>query len=145
MTKVDCESIRLSAMAREDGYVSDLSADQIESHLVDCSDCRREVQQLRALGDLLDGHTRRQRTEDIWKQVEQHLPNGRFSRNGSRVSRAFVILSVLLLGYRLVQLIPDHHFGIFLKIVPILFVIAAFTYLRENPFKINSELTLEGK
>jgi anti-sigma factor RsiW len=145
MTRVDCESVCRSAMAREDGYVSDLSSDQIEAHLADCSDCRREVQQLRALANLLDGQKRRHRTENIWEHVEQHLPNAFVTRSVYRVSRAFVILGLLLLGYRLVEMIPDRHFGILFKLVPILLVIAAFSYLRENPFKINSELTLEGR
>jgi hypothetical protein len=51
---------------------------------------------------------------------------------------------LLLLGYRLVEMIPDRHLGLLFKLVPILLVIAAFSYLRENPFKINSQLTLEG-
>ena len=145
MTKVDCESVCRSAMAREDGYVSDLSADQIEAHLADCSHCRRETRQLRALANLLDGQKRRQRTENIWEQVEQHLPNALPNRSVPRVGYPFVILGFLLLGYRLVEMIPDRHLGFLFKLVPILLVIAAFSYLRENPFKINSELTLEGK
>ncbi|CAN5768081.1 hypothetical protein BH20ACI3_BH20ACI3_22280 [soil metagenome] len=42
-------------------------------------------------------------------------------------------------------MIPDRHLGLLFKLVPILLVIAAFSYLRENPFKINFELTLEGR
>ncbi len=145
MTRVDCESACRSAMARKDGYVSDLSADQIEAHLADCSDCRGEVRQLRALANLLDGQKRRQRTENIWEHVEQHLPDALPARSTSRVWRAFVVLGLLLLGYRLVEMIPDRHFGFLFKLVPILLVMAAFSYLRENPFKINSELTLEGR
>jgi len=145
MTRVDCESVCRSAMAREDGYVSDLSADQIEAHLAGCSDCRTEVRQLRALANLLDGQKRRQRTESVWEYVEQHLPDALRTGSTSRVWRAFVVLGLLLLGYRLVEMIPDRHFGILFKLVPILFVMAAFSYLRENPFKINSELTLEGR
>jgi len=145
MTRVDCESVCRSAMAREDGCVSDLSADQIEAHLAGCSDCRTEVRQLRALANLLDGQKRRPRTESVWEHVEQHLPDALPTRSGSRVWRAFVVLGLLLLGYRLVEMIPDRHFGILFKLVPILLVMAAFSYLRENPFKINSELTLEGR
>ena len=143
MTRVDCESVCRSAMAREDGCVSDLSADQIEAHLADCSDCRREVRQLRTLANLLDGQKRRQRTENIWEHVEQHLPDALPTRSVSRVGYPFVILGLLLLGYRLVEIIPDRHLGLLFKLVPILLVIAAFSYLRENPFKINSQLTLE--
>ncbi|HEY5885501.1 MAG TPA: hypothetical protein VIT88_12490 [Pyrinomonadaceae bacterium] len=144
MTRVDCENVCRAAMTVEDGYVFDLSADQIEAHLADCSDCRGEVRELRALANLLDGQKRRQRTENIWERVEQHLPAGLPPRSTSRFGRAFVILGLLLLGYRLVEMIPDRHFGILFKLVPVILVIAAFSYLRENPFKINSQLTLEG-
>lgn len=144
MTRVDCENVCRAAMAIEDGYVSDLSADQIEAHLADCSDCRGEVRQLRALANLLDGQKRRQQTENIWERVEQHLPAALPPRSTSRVWRAFVILGLLLLGYRLLEIVPDRHLGLLFKLVPILLVIAAFSYLRENPFKINSQLTLEG-
>ena len=145
MTRADCEITCMAAMAMEEGYVSELSPDQIEAHLAECSDCRREVGQLRALANLLDGQKRRERTENIWDQVEQHLPDTLPVRTDSRVVYPFLILGLLLLGYRLVEMIPDRHFGILFKLVPILFVIVAFSYLRENPFKINSELTLEGR
>jgi hypothetical protein len=56
-----------------------------------------------------------------------------------------VFLGVLLLGYRLAEMIPDRDFGLVFKLVPVLLVIAAFSYLRENPFKINTELRLEGE
>jgi len=144
MTKVDCESVCRSAMASEDGYVSDLSAEQVEAHLAECSNCRTEVRQLRTLANLLDGQKRRPRTESVWEHVEQHLPEALPTWSGSRVWRAFVVLGLFLFGYRFVEMIPDRHFGILFKLVPILLVIAAFSYLRENPFKINSQLTLEG-
>ena len=56
-----------------------------------------------------------------------------------------MLLGVLLFGYRIVELIPDRDFGLLFKLVPVLFVIATFSYLRENPFKINSDLKLEGE
>jgi hypothetical protein len=144
MTRVDCENVCRAAMAMEDGYVPDLSADQIEAHLTDCSDCRGEVRQLRALANLLDGQMRRQRTENIWERVEQHLIDASHTKTTSRLWYPFVILGFLLLGYRLVEMIPDRHFGLLFKLVPVILVIAAFSYLRENPFKINTQLTIEG-
>ena len=145
MNRSNCEITRIAAMAMEEGYVSELSAEQIEAHLADCSECRREVKQLRALATLLDGQKRIQRTENVWGHVEQHLPVALPTRSASQVGYPFVILGLLLLGYRLVEMIPDRHFGLLFKVVPILLVIAAFGYLRVNPFKINSELTLEGR
>jgi len=56
-----------------------------------------------------------------------------------------VILGLLLLGYCLLEIVPNRHLGLLFKLVPILLVIAAFSYLRENPFRINTQLTLEGR
>ena len=145
MTKPNCEVVCMSAMAIEDGCVSELSADQIEAHLAGCAECRDELRQMRALTSLLNGQERRARTESVWENVEQHLPVAWPARITSRARYPFVILGVLLLGYRLVEMIPDRQLGFLFKLVPILFVIAAFGYLRENPFKINAELTLEGR
>lgn len=145
MTRLDCEIVCMAAMAMEDGYVSELSADQIEAHLADCSDCRREIGQLRALASLLDGEKRRQRAENVWRKVEQRLPDTSPTQSPSQAWYRFMPLAVLLLGYRLVEMIPDREFGLLFKLVPVLLVIAAFSYVRENPFKINSELRLEGE
>ena len=85
MTRTDCENACMAAMAIDEGSVSELSADQIEAHLATCSDCRREVEQLRTLSNLLDGQKRRERTENIWDNVEQHLPDALPIRTESRV------------------------------------------------------------
>ena len=145
MTKLNCETVCMAAMAMADGYVSELSSDQIEAHPADCSDCRREVGQLRALSSLLDAQERRPRTENVWKLVERRLPDAAPAQSPSQAWRPFLLLSMLLLGYRIVEMIPDRDFGFLFKLVPVLFVIAAFSYLKENPFKINSELRLEGE
>jgi hypothetical protein len=145
MTKPDCKTVCVAAMAMADGYVSELSADQIEKHLAQCADCRQEVQQLRELTALLDNHQRQLRTENLWNRIEQCLPNALPAKRSSQARYPFVLLGLLLLGYRLVEMVPDRHLGFLIKVVPILLVIAAFCYLRENPFKINAELRLEGE
>lgn len=145
MTKLNCESVCMASMAIADGYQSELSSDEIETHLANCSDCRREVAQLRALSSLLDAQERRQRTENVWKRVEPRLPDASPAQSTSEAWHPFMLLGVLLLGYRIVEMIPDRDFGFRFKLVPVLLVIAAFSYLRENPFKINSELRLEGE
>lgn len=145
MTKLDCEIVCMAAMAAEDGYVSELSAEQIEAHLAGCSDCRREIWQMRELTSLLDGQKRRRRTENVWRKVEQRLPDASSTQSTPQAWYPFLLLGVLLLGYRLVEMIPDRHLGFLFKLVPVILVIAAFSYVRENPFKINSELRLEGE
>lgn len=146
MSKVNCESVCMAAMAIADGYQSDLSPDQIRVHLTDCSDCRREVEQLGMLSSLLDAQVRRQSTESIWPQVEQQLPNTVSpARRTTDPKRYFVMLGVLLLTYRIVEMVPERSLGFLFKLVPILLVIATFGLLRENPFKINTNLRLEGE
>jgi hypothetical protein len=50
------------------------------------------------------------------------------------------MLGLLLLGYKLIEMIPDRDFGLLFKLVPILLTVVVFGYLKENPFKINPEL-----
>ena len=145
MNKVDCEIVCMAAMVTADGYVSELSPDLIKAHLAGCTDCRRVVEHLQALSSLLDKQERRPRTENLWKRIERRLPHAPASQRPSPGLFPFILLGGLLLGYRLVQMIPERDFGFFFKLVPVLFVIAAFSYLRENPFKIHPELRLEGE
>lgn len=145
MTKLNCESVCMASMAIADGYQSELSSDEIETHLASCADCRREVGQLRALSSLLDAQERRQQTENVWQRVERRLPDASPAQSNSQAGYPFMLLGALLLGYRIVEMVPDRDFGFIFKLVPVLLVIAAFSYLRENPFKINSELRLEGE
>ena len=144
MSELNCESVSMTAMAIADGYQPELSAEQIEIHLASCADCRRELGQLQELSSLLDSQERRRRTENLWETIERRLVGAR-STSTSAVLPSFIFLGALLLGYRLVELIPDRDFSFLFKFVPVLFVIAAFSYLRENPFKINCELRLEGE
>jgi hypothetical protein len=142
MTEFNCESVCMAAMALADGYQAEVSAEQIEAHLADCADCRQELSQLRALATLLAGQKRQQQSEHIWAGIVRRLPDA--PQNGSQTWQPFALLGVLLLGYKLVEMIPDRDFGLLFKFVPILFVVAAFGYLKENPFKINANLKLEG-
>ena len=145
MTKSNCETVCIAAMAMADGYQSELSSRQIEAHLASCAGCRREVGQLRELSTLLDAQQRRQRIENVWNRVEGRLSDASSARSTSRAWHLFMLLGVLLLGYRIVEMVPDRDFGFLFKLVPVLLVIAAFGYLKENPFKIESELRLEGE
>ncbi len=144
MSELNCESVAMAAMAIADGYQPELSSEQIGTHLASCADCRRALEQLQKLSSLLDTQERRLRTENLWQEIEPRLSDVTRTST-SRVSASFMFLGAVLLGYRLLELIPDRDFSFLFKFVPVLLVIAAFGYLRENPFKINSELSLEGE
>ena len=144
MSKIDCETICMSAMARADGYVSDVSAEQIDAHLADCETCLKDLTELRVTASLLAAHQRQQSTADIWERVAPSLPAASTTTR-SRTKACLLALSIVLIAHRLMALIPDGERGVLFKVVPVLFVIAVFIYLRENPFKINVALRLEGE
>jgi energy-coupling factor transporter transmembrane protein EcfT len=56
----------------------------------------------------------------------------------------FHLLGAILIIYKVVEMIPARDFGFLFKFVPIVFIAALFYFVKENPFKINTELELEG-
>lgn len=145
MNGISCEQVRMAAMAAADGCRSDLSPDRIDAHLAGCAECRQEVGRLETLAALLGGQKRRAQAGDIWPSVAAQLLLVEPDRAAAFTRRAFIFLGLSLLGYKLVEMVSDHDFGLYIKIVPVLLVIAVFVYLKENPFKINAELRLEGE
>src|SRR6185503_3169768 len=145
MSKIDCETICMSAMARADGYVSEVSAEQIDAHLADCETCLKDLAELRTTINLLEAHQRQQSTEDIWRRIAPSLPDALTTRTRTKAWYPFLALSIVLITHRLIGLIPDGDPGVLFKLAPVLFVIVVFIYLRENPFKINVARRLEGE
>ena len=145
MTEINCESVCMAAMAIADGCQSALTADEIKAHKENCSDCQKETTELRALSKLLDTQKRQPQVANTWTSVEARLPNLPGARRALPHSRPLMILGVLLLGYRLVEMLPNRDLAWLFKLLPVIFVVAAFMYLRENPFKINAELRFEGE
>jgi hypothetical protein len=52
---------------------------------------------------------------------------------------------LILPVYKLFEQIPERQLALAYKLVTLLLVTAVFLYLRQNPFKINTELKLEGE
>jgi predicted anti-sigma-YlaC factor YlaD len=136
----------LAMMAVADGEQPILNADQVEAHLANCPDCRREVEQLNSLAKLLEGQKRRELSADLWPSISERLGPSSAARSPATAQnwQPFLLLGLLLVIFKLLEMIPERDLGLMFKLVPLLFVIAVFSYLKENPFKINLELKLEG-
>ena len=144
--EVTCETICVAAMAKADRAQTALPPAEIEAHLAQCADCRREIEQLETLSRLLNVQKRSVHSENLWAAIENRLPApATAAREKFPVSLPFILLGLLLIAYRLFEMIPDRSPGWSFKLVPVLLAITAFIYLRENPFKINAELRLEGE
>jgi hypothetical protein len=147
MQKAMCETIRIAAMAIADGHqaeMTEMTSHRIEEHLADCATCRLEIDQLRALDALMNIQQRQPQSERLWSRIEMSLPETSMAKNESSTSHLFILLGLFLIGYKLFEMIPDRDLGFLFKLIPIFFVVAAFAYLKVNPFKIDTELALEG-
>jgi hypothetical protein len=151
MTELNCENVCLAVMATMDGVRSPLPNEVIENHLASCSGCLAEVKELKELARVLAAQGRRQHGADVWPMISERIADLADSeplqagKASGAAARAFVILGVMLISYKFAEMIPEADLGLLFKLVPVLLVLAVFGYLKENPFKLNASLRLEGE
>ena len=142
MSEIECKDAILSAMAEFDGEAPLLSSEQVNAHLAVCENCRQEIEQLQTTVGLLQMQARREQPADLWRLIEKRIESPqKMERQTSW--KAFALLGALLVAYKLLEMLAPQEFGFLFKLVPLIFVIALFGFLKENPFKINTRLTLE--
>jgi predicted anti-sigma-YlaC factor YlaD len=142
MKNTNCEEILIQKSALLDGEKADLSAEQINAHLETCANCRREIAQMESTIIMLGRQARRAPDADLWSAVERRI--GAEPKAISAVKwQPFVLVGAFLVAYKLLEMIPERDFGWTLKIVPLVFAVALFGLIKENPFKINTGLILE--
>jgi predicted anti-sigma-YlaC factor YlaD len=139
-----CEATILSLMAVLDGETPLLSAEQTTQHLNSCDKCRMEMKHQEAIVNLLLGQKRRTDTVDLWPEIEKGIISKPIS--GSVTGQNFfLLLGTILVIYKLLEMIPSWDLGFLFKLVPVVFIALLFSFYKENPFKINTELKLEGE
>ena len=144
MTDINCESIRIAAMALADGEESPLSTAEIQAHLSNCESCSEEIAQLHDTNKLFSSQQRLKYQIDLWPQLNDRIQATAGSSPPFRW-RVLLLFGIPLFGYRILMLVLQAAPSLWSKLVTVILVIAVFSYLRANPFKINSELTLEGE
>ncbi len=136
MNKENCEEILMALMAVFDGEKTDLSPEQLNSHLASCENCRTEIEQIQSTFALLKRQERQPSEANLWSAIEPRLQTKIYWQ-------PFVFLAVFLVAYKFAEMLSASDPGFAFKIVPLVFVAALFVFLKENPFKINTELILE--
>jgi hypothetical protein len=139
MDPSNCESVRIAAMALADGEQAALDPEFIAAHVIGCQACRLELELLRGFDAQIAGKSRRQYPVDLWPRIEPRLAAP------SRQRRVFLVLGILLVAYKIAEFAPSREFGLVVQLVPIAIALAVFRYLKENPFRITTELKLEGE
>jgi predicted anti-sigma-YlaC factor YlaD len=140
MNEINCETFLMTKMAEIDGEETEISAEQINLHLVACENCRQEIKQMRSTDNLLGRQTRREQDADLWSAIENRIGKRAVSQTGWK---PFALLGALLVAYKLLEMLPAQDLGLAFKFVPLVLIVVLFVFLKENPFKINGELILE--
>jgi anti-sigma factor RsiW len=130
----------MAMLAELDGEETEFSAAEKSHHLAECAACRREFEQIRKTDNLLKSQARIEPDADLWSAIEKRIEPKTAPRTGWRI---FLALGAFLVACKLLEMLPADDFGFWFKFVPLIFVVALFGLLKENPFKINTELILE--
>lgn len=140
MNEITCENVLMIKMAELDGEEIEISAEGINLHLESCENCRVSFEQMFAMDNLLKMQERREYKTDIWSEIESKI----MPKTVSILNfKPFVLIGVLLIAYKLLDLIPEQDFGFIFRLLPLVLIIGLFVLLKENPFKINTEIAQE--
>jgi hypothetical protein len=139
MRDLTCERVLIAMMAAADGESAELSLEEMKAHLSACEGCHDEAVRMQQLSDIFRQATRRERTIDLWPAID-----GRLGQQSPRIGwQIYAVVGVLLLGYKLFEMLPEADPGWAIRLAPLIIFGALLLVLRENPFRINTELVLE--
>jgi len=139
MKELSCEDVLLAQMAAADGEAPGLSKEEVAAHIAGCANSQHELKQLQALDQVLGGHTVSELDVDLWLAIENRIPK----RPRAVRWRQFAVIGLLLVIYKLLEMLPAQDPGLVFKLVPLAIVILLFVFIKENPFRINTELVME--
>ena len=138
MKEISCEDVLMAQMAIADGEEPGFSRDQLVTHIEACVNCLQELQQSQALDHVLAGYTLSEPRVDLWPAIENRI------RKRSAIGwKPFALIGLLLVIYKLLEMLPARDPGMAFKLVPLVIVVLLFVFIRENPFRINTELVME--
>ena len=140
MQELTCEDVLMAQMAAADGEEPGFSKELLAVHVAGCANCLRELEQLQAVDRVLSSHALSESRVDLWPAIENRIAK----RTRSIVGwQPFALIGLLLVIYKLLEQLPARDPGIVFKLVPLVIVALLFVLIKENPFRINTELVLE--
>ncbi|HET6980205.1 MAG TPA: hypothetical protein VFI24_27980 [Pyrinomonadaceae bacterium] len=140
MKELTCEDVLMAHMVEVDGERSEFSTEQLSVHIAGCANCQHELEQLQALDQLLTAQSLSDRQVDLWPAIKTRI--GKQS-SAAFHWRPFALIGLLLVVYKLLEMLPARDLGMAFKLVPLVIVVLLFVFIKENPFRINTELVLE--
>lgn len=137
MNEINCENALIEKMAEIDGEKLSIDLEQINIHLATCENCFHQIRQMQAADDLLKMQTRHHQKADLWSVIEKRI---RSKSKPVATWTPFAACGVLLVAYKLIEMLPERELGWDFKFIPFVLIVALFSVLKENPFKINAKL-----
>jgi anti-sigma factor RsiW len=131
-------------MTLADGERAALTAEEIREHLGGCAECRQEVAELEALSAVFTRQRRRASTEDVWPAISERLAEAAPAPQASPGQPRILPLALLLGAYKLVEFVPDTAWPLAVQFIPLAVALVWFLRARENPLRVEGELTMEG-
>ena len=135
MKELSCEDVLMAQMAAADG---EENQQQLAAHIAACANCQRDLKQLQNLDHLLAGHTFSESSANLWPAIEKGI-----AKRSTLSWRPFALMGLLLVTHKLLEMLPAQDMGMAFKLVPLIIVALLFIFIKENPFRINTELVLE--
>ena len=138
MKELSCDDVLMAQMAVADG--EEIELDQLAAHISGCVNCQQELSQMQVLNQMLSRHTLSEPRVNLWPSIENRITKP----TRSAVSwQPFALIGLLLVIYKLLEMLPAQDIGMAFKLVPLVIVTFLFVLIKENPFRINTELVLE--
>ncbi len=134
-----CEEMQLAQMAEAAGEESSITSEQVRRHIASCENCRNQVIQLQEIDQLLMRQTFGELDVNLWTNIRQQL-----TPEPSSVGwQPFAIVAALLTVFKLVEMAAGAIPALLFNLVPLLLMFVLFSVIKENPFRINSNIALE--
>lgn len=141
----ECEETLFSIMAEMDGEPPPLDKEKTARHLSGCERCRTEIERQKVVFNSLQNQQRQSAGAiDLRLEIEKRIGDEPISEPAAG-RRFFLTLGAMLIAYKLAEMLPAQDLGWLFKLAPLIFVAALFYFVKENPFKINTELKFEGE
>lgn len=137
MKELSCEDVLIAQMAAADGEENPFSKELLAAHMTGCANCQNDMKQLLALDHVLASHTVAEPHVDLWPAIENRMAKRTLDW------KPFALIGLLLVIYKLLEMLPARDLGMAFKLVPLVIVTLLFVLIKENPFRINTELVME--
>ena len=133
-----CEEALMMKMAELDG--EGVASTDAVKHIESCDNCRHEIAAMQGLDAIFRQHTAATSDVNVWPIVETRIA-GTKTRVGWQ---ALTVLVVAMAVIKIIEMSLDKDPGWLFGLVPLAVAVVLFILLRENPFKVNTELILES-